>query len=315
MSLPSSVIIKEISISGIYKDPEFEKCCIALRYLPSYQDNIKIESNRYFPVDFEIMIQEMQKNPDYEGTSILYYNSSKSPLIIVNEKHILSADYFYEFLHDAYGYLDNSSLLIYKRMALSEYVKILQQTTRFEYVYMDFVINYEKMSATQKVVFAIDKQLAPKTAHNFIELIKGSKTGADGKKLHYKNALIHKVWKDGFIQGGDVDHQNGKGGQSIYGKYFEDETFVLKHNKPGLLGMANDGKRHTNHSQFYVTLTPLPKYDNKFIVFGRVVEGLRVIKQMSRLSDFGTRPKHEIKIQDCGIYNYSLRKNGVFNKD
>lgn len=65
--------------------------------------------------------------------------------------------------------------------------------------------------------------------------------------------------------GGDI---NGQGGESIYGPFFEDEIKSIQHDHPGILGMANRGRRHTNASQFYVTLTKIQDFDKNYVAFG-----------------------------------------------
>jgi len=168
--------------------------------------------------------------------------------------------------------------------------------------------NHERHSHPSRVVFELYLDVVPKTCHNFLQLLLGEFVSKEGKPLQYKGTKIHRVWKDGFIQGGDVDNENGKGGQSIHGKYFEDENYVVKHDKPGILGMSNVGRKHTNNSQFYITMAPLKAYDNRYVAFGRVISGFRTIRFINRAPAYNTKPSYDIVIHDCGIYSYSLSK-------
>jgi peptidyl-prolyl isomerase D len=103
-----------------------------------------------------------------------------------------------------------------------------------------------------------------------------------------------------MIQGGDFTAGNGTGGESIYGEKFEDENFELKHEKPFLLSMANAGPA-TNGSQFFVTTVPTPHLDGKHVVFGEVLSGKSVIRQVENTATGQNDvPDKRCAIADCG---------------
>ena len=93
---------------------------------------------------------------------------------------------------------------------------------------------------------------------------------------------------------------NGTGCVSIYGERFEDESFELKHNAPGLLSMANSGP-DSNGCQFMITLSACESLDGKHVVFGRVVEGMKVVRMIENVSiNNDYRPRMKCKISECG---------------
>nr|BBE07974.1 cyclophilin [Paulinella micropora] len=165
-------------------------------------------------------------------------------------------------------------------------------------LYMDISIGRSKAG---RIVLEVFKDVVPKTAENFRALCTGEKgENAAGQKLCYKGSIFHRVIKQFMIQGGDFTRFNGTGGESIYGEKFADENFQLKHEKPFLLSMANAGK-NTNGSQFFITTTTTPHLDGKHVVFGKVLKGHELVREIEQNPTApGDKPLQEVKVVDCG---------------
>lgn len=121
----------------------------------------------------------------------------------------------------------------------------------------------------------------PLTAENFRRLCRGDARTKDGKPLSYKGTRIYSVKPGLALQGGDIENNNGTGGQSIYGRYFRNEAYAFRHDKRGILSMAAESM-DKNDSKFFVTLHNTPWFDQKYTAFGEIIWGLDVLGDLEK---------------------------------
>lgn len=158
-------------------------------------------------------------------------------------------------------------------------------------VFFDVSADGQKLG---RITFDLYDDVVPKTTKNFRELC----TGQHG--YGYKGSSFHRVIPEFMLQGGDFTRGNGTGGKSIYGEKFADENFAKKHDRPGLLSMANAGP-NTNGSQFFVTTVKTPWLDGKHVVFGEVVDGFDVVKTIEGFGSNSGATSKKVTIDDSGV--------------
>ena len=136
---------------------------------------------------------------------------------------------------------------------------------------------------------------APNTCRNFLALAASD---------YYNGTKFHRNIRGFIIQGGDPSG-TGKGGTSIYdGEPFDDEiSQVLKHDRKGILSMANSGK-DKNLSQFYITYGAHETLDNKYTIFGHIIDGestLDLLNDEAKNVKKGNKPLNDIIIENITI--------------
>ncbi|MBX6365741.1 MAG: peptidylprolyl isomerase [Gemmatimonadetes bacterium] len=131
---------------------------------------------------------------------------------------------------------------------------------------------------------------APGTTKNFIDL---------AERGFYDGTIFHRVIDGFMIQGGDPTG-TGRGGP---GYTIADEFDPsLRHDAEGVLSMANTGRPNTGGSQFFITLAPTPWLDDRHAVFGRVVSGMDVVREIGRVeTGAGDRPVQDVMIRRIEI--------------
>ena len=153
------------------------------------------------------------------------------------------------------------------------------------------------------IVVRLHFKEVPRTVGNFVGLAEGTRTwrapdGKEKKSPFYDGLVFHRVIADFMVQGG-CPLGRGTGGP---GYRFEDEfNRALRHDKPGVLSMANAGP-NTNGSQFFITLAPTSWLDNHHTIFGQVIAGQEVVDNISKSPrDRSDRPKTPVLLNSLKI--------------
>ena len=165
----------------------------------------------------------------------------------------------------------------------------------------------EFVTSKDTIVAELIYKKTPLTAANFIALAEGThpKLSDSLKGIPYYNgSIFHRVINEFMIQGGDPTAT----GSGSPGYTFQDEFEAsLKHDKPGVLSMANSGA-DTNGSQFFITEVATPWLDNKHSIFGQVVKNLNVIDSISNVK---VSPGSNKPLEDISIYKLNIIRQGA----
>jgi peptidyl-prolyl isomerase E (cyclophilin E) len=161
-------------------------------------------------------------------------------------------------------------------------------------VFMD--IERDDGTEVGRLICEIRADAVPKTAENFRQLC------THERGFGYRESILFRILPNFGIQGGDITEDSGMGGRSIYGRHFEDESFELKH-EYGSLTMANSGP-NTNNSQFLIVTNEdgANWLDEKHVVFGKIIEGKQVLKQIESYGTETGLPSARLVVVDTGEF-------------
>jgi len=289
----------EIALYGLINDVNFIKAKSCLEDLhkrkPEQFPSPIIQGMLQF--DWDIFIDSKRKELRGEAWAF-----DEKAIAFVNNELVGGPDDFITWAEENHNFEEYRPDPLYYTLTEEAY-KAKLNSQNHDHVFMDIAINDEFIGG---LVIELYSDIAPRTCANFLQLCT-EESVMDGSKVDftYLNTIFHRIVKNGWIQGGDTFHGRGNGGQSVYGQVFEDENFIIRHNERGIVGMANQG-RHTNGSQFYITLQPCPWMNTKYVAFGKVIEGTEVLKKMEEQETMNERPIKDIKIIKCGVIKYEF---------
>eukprot|EP00533_Pseudo-nitzschia_delicatissima_P008661 CAMPEP_0116078178 /NCGR_PEP_ID=MMETSP0327-20121206/460_1 /TAXON_ID=44447 /ORGANISM="Pseudo-nitzschia delicatissima, Strain B596" /LENGTH=345 /DNA_ID=CAMNT_0003568699 /DNA_START=67 /DNA_END=1102 /DNA_ORIENTATION=+ len=183
------------------------------------------------------------------------------------------------------------------------------------------------------IVVELDMENYPKTSESFLSMCDGTgstrgdakdnnsrhvRTSRQSPQPTYRGCEFHRVVPGLCVQAGDWERFDGTGGFSpLYGRNWKDEEGTPggkkqnKHDREGIVSMANAGKPNTNGSQFFITLKPTPHLDGKHTVFGKVVSGIESVRKMADV-ERGEKDRpvslQRIVVEDCGRFSFGQKQ-------
>ncbi|KAL4482757.1 hypothetical protein ABPG72_022317 [Tetrahymena utriculariae] len=299
-----------------------------------FNDCVDIEIVTLHQTHFDYILKELKR----KSAEILhhYFNA---PIILINSSryvdsllHLIAVfatelglpqEIFIRSIPYSFNQ-QNEYLLQLTQMTHSKLLQYFNFSETFTYVFFDIKLKngfiecnkkVKSMSNTNiniqevqkinqfRIIIQLNSKIMPKTCLNFYQLCQGNFKNSKGQRLTYKNTLFHAIQKNAFIQGGAFSEFDKD--ESIFGSTFEDENYAIKHDQPGIIGMANQGLPHTNASQFYITLGAQPDKDQKYVAFGLVVYGMKYLRKLNKITDKSSYiPAFEARIVNCGEYNF-----------
>ncbi|UJR25216.1 hypothetical protein I4U23_006568 [Adineta vaga] len=303
MALPSFDIV----IYGLLNSDEYQvaKHCLEDITRTHAKQIAHSELHPLLEYDWNSFIRK--KRTELRGETWAFNNNC---MVFIDKKLLGNAEQFLNWAKTTFDHTDFRANDLLDVFSNEDYKRRYDRNDgKNSFCFLDFQIEDRETSQKTEIgrlVFELFDEQVPETCANFRALCTGDKGQSEktGTILHYKHSIMHRIVPNGWIQGGDIRGGRGNGGESIYGETFPDEAFTIEHNQRGILvSMANKGYRHSNGSQFYITLSDTCQWMNKrFVAFGRVIEGFDTLDKLERMETINQRPIKVIQIANCGTY-------------
>ncbi|KAJ7341825.1 hypothetical protein JRQ81_007138 [Phrynocephalus forsythii] len=287
--------LQELEVVGLLTEPAFHMAAYAAEALRR-KFPTKIAEPKVIPLlQFAWDEYLHEKKKELRGETWEY---PSNVMCFVDGQLLGDEKMMLKWAYDVWDYKDFKPTALYEAIT-QDYLTKYMRNKKHVFVFLEIAIQEVTIG---KLLFELYSDICPRTCRNFRYLCTGEKINTEsGTVLTYQDSIFHRIVKNGWIQGGDIHGGRGNGGESIYGPIFEDENFAVRHDRRGVLGMANKG-RHSNGSQFYITLQAAPYLNGKYVAFGQLLEGSQVLQELEAAETFNERPVLECKIINCGVF-------------
>lgn len=271
----------KLCVVGKYQDPLFQQYMRAAMYLSETKPNISSSAEAYFETQFEQRLNQIKRQlggpfVQSKPSAALVWAECEDGTVL----YFKDAQKFFDWAFKRFKYEDGTNRALYKRFGNKAHRAAMDKTGR-SYVHLSFQIANDP---PEKVTFELFDEECPQTTKIFRDMMEDPK---------FHGSLIHRIKDGAWIQGGDL--VDGSGGNSSLADV-RDESFRFKHDRAGMIGMCNRGYVDTGGSQFYITVKELPFLDGKFVIFGRVVSGMRTILRIGRSRTENERPLIDVRV-------------------
>lgn len=270
-------------LHGKHQDPLFNKYRVAIQHIAEGRPHVQVTIEAEFETQYEEKLKYLIR--EYGGS--FSQSTVVFPLIFAEFDdnkvlYFLNEQRFFDWASQRFKYTDSTRRYLYKRIG-NVRLRTLKETSGCSYCMLCFVLEDDLREKVELELFDED---CPVLSKNFFDLLSSP---------NFDSHPVHRVKAGAFIQAGDLVDGSGLNSVAHSGVSLRHESFQVKHDRGGLLGMANHGK-DTNGSQFYITLRELPFLDGKSAIFGRVISGMRTIRRISKVATVNERPTNDILV-------------------